>query len=76
MKNVMDDKERKEFVMKAFRTALTNSYHRCFFGNEQLFYLFMEGMKFAKTDEIPEDLLDNEDFVSNPEKYRPINDKT
>lgn len=61
--------------MKAFKTAVTNSYLRCLFGNEQLFYMFMEGIKFAKTDEIPKDLLDDEDFVSNPEKYRKKHEK-
>lgn len=61
--------ERKECVMKAFKTALNNSYLRCLFGNEQLFYLFMEGFKFAKTDKIPEDLFDNEEFITNPEKF-------
>lgn len=55
--------------MKAFKTALTNSYLRALFGNEQLFYMFMEGFKFAKTDKIPEDLLDNEQFISNPENF-------
>ena len=67
--------ERKEYVMKAFKTVLNNSYLRCLFGNEQLFYMFMEGMKFAKTDEIPKDLLDDDDFVSTPEKYRKNNTK-
>ena len=65
----MDDKERKEYVMKAFKTAVTNSYLRALFGNEQLFCMFMEGFKFAKTDKIPEDLLDNEQFIGNPEKF-------
>lgn len=63
------DDERKEYVMKAFKTAVTNSYLRSLSGNEQLFYLFMEGFKFAKTDKIPEDLLDNEEFIANPEKF-------
>lgn len=66
--SALDDK-RKEYVMKAFKTALTNSYLRCLFGNDQLFYLFMEGFKFAKTDKIPEDLFDNEEFITNPEKF-------
>jgi hypothetical protein len=66
----MEDKdERKKRIFKAFDISKQNSYLRMLSGDEQLFYLFMEGMKFAKTDTVPESLLNNEDFLKDPEKY-------
>jgi hypothetical protein len=63
------DKER-ERVFKAFGIAKNNSYIRCLFGDAQLFFVFLEGMRFQKTGEFPEYLLDNEEFLNNPEKFR------
>lgn len=61
--------ERKKRTLRAFAVSKQNSYLRMLSGDEQLFYMFLEGMKFAKTDKIPENLLDNEDFLKHPSKY-------
>lgn len=61
--------ERKKRIFKAFDIAKQNSYLRVLSGDEQLFYMFMEGMKFEKSGKIPERLLDNTDFLKDPEKY-------
>ncbi len=61
--------ERKKRILKAFGIASQNSYLRALSGDEQLFYMFLEGMKFGKTGTIPESLLDNADFLKDPEKY-------
>jgi hypothetical protein len=69
----MDDKDKKEErerIIKAFKIVNSNSYLKCLFGDAQLFYVFLEGMKFQRTGEFPEDLLDNEEFLNNPDKFR------
>lgn len=64
-----DKDEIKKRTFKAFDIAKQNSYIRMLSGDLQLFYMFMEGMKYAKTDTVPESLLDNEDFLKDPKKY-------
>ena len=65
----MNEEEKKKFVMDAFKTAKSNSYLRCLSGDLQLFYMFMEGYTAAKTGKLPEDLLDNKEFLSDPQNY-------
>ena len=50
----MDEKFEK--IKEAFNIAKQNSYLRCLFGDTQLFYMFMEGMKYQKTGELPNSL--------------------
>ena len=40
------------------------------YGDEQLFYMFLEGIKFAKTGELPKDVLDDPEFLKDPENYK------
>ena len=65
-----DKNKERERVFKAFDIARSNSYLKCLFGDAQLFYVFLEGMRFQRTGEFPEDLLDNEEFLNNPDKFR------
>ena len=71
MEEVKDTKEQnKERILNAFSIAKNNSYLRMMFGDAQLFYMFLEGMKYQKTGETPQNMLDNDDFLKNPEKYK------
>ncbi len=54
----------EEKDLKACKIALRNSYLRCLYGDKQLAYVFFAGMKYGYTGELPEDLLDNEDFIN------------
>lgn len=67
--NKIEDKRKKE-VINAFNIAKNNSYLRMLFGDTQLFYMFLEGMKYQKSGAAPQNLLDNDDFLKNPEKYK------
>lgn len=70
MDNESNKESRRDIVFKAFNTAKANSYLRCLFGDESLFYMFMEGMKFERTGLLPKDLLNDESFLSDPKKYQ------
>lgn len=64
------EEQKKERILNAFNKAKSNSYLRMMYGDAQLFYMFMEGMKYQKTGEMPQDILDNDDFLKNHEKYK------
>ena len=63
----MDEKFEK--IKEAFNIAKQNSYLRCLFGDTQLFYMFMEGMKYQKTGELPNSLLEDKDFIAGNKKF-------
>lgn len=50
--------------IEACRITVRNSYLKCLFGDEQLAWVFFNGMEYGRTGKIPKDLLDDEDFIS------------
>lgn len=58
----MNKQEEKD--MEACKIAIRNSYLRCLYGSKQLAYMFFAGMKYEKDNELPKDLLDDEEFVN------------
>ena len=58
------DKQREEKDLKACRTEITNSYLKCLFGDAQLAYMFFSGVRYGRTGEMPNSLLDDEEFVN------------
>jgi len=60
-----EQKQRHE-IMAAFDTVKNNSYLKRLYGDAQMFYIFLEGMRFQKTGEIPKNLLDDEEFSIYP----------
>ena len=40
------------------------------FGDKQLFYMFFAGMKFYENGKPAKSLLDDEDFIKNPDNFR------
>lgn len=54
----------EEKDMKACKIAISNSYLKCLYGDNQLAYMFFAGMIYMKTGELPKDLLDDNDFIN------------
>lgn len=50
--------------IKAAKIAIRNSYLRLLYGDSQLAYMFFEGMKYAKTGELPKNLLEDSKFIN------------
>ena len=65
----LSEEEKKRAVMNAFNVAKSNTYLRVLHGDAQLFCMFMAGMRFQRTGEPEESLLDNDEFLENPEKF-------
>ena len=65
-----DDKFSFEDVKGAFDIVQQNSYLKLLSGNDQLFYVFVQGMIFQKTGVKPTCLLDDEDFMNKTGKYK------
>lgn len=54
----------EEKDIKAAEIVVRNSYLRCLYGDKQLGYVFFAGMNYGRTNEMPESLLDDNDFIN------------
>jgi hypothetical protein len=68
-KELKDLEERETKDKEACGIAIQNSYSRCLYGDKQLSYCFFAGMRYGETGVLPKNLLDDEEFLKNPEKF-------
>lgn len=54
----------EEKDIKAAEIVVRNSYLKCLYGGKQLAYVFFYGMNYGRTNEMPESLLDDNDFIN------------
>ena len=56
--------DQDEKNIEACRITVRNSYLKCLYGDEQLAWVFFNGMAYGRTGKTPKDLLDDEDFIN------------
>lgn len=54
----------EEKDIKAAEIVVKNSYLKGLHGDRQLTYIFFYGMNYGRTNEMPESLLDDKNFIN------------